>query len=385
VPRDGPGHGYRYVRPAREFLRAELLRVAPDRVGDLRRRAAAACERAGLFDEAATHARAAVGESGATNLLARHALELVRDGRTEHLERVLETRAGAAAAARRPALRAELRCLARGGSDVSALSKVAGRVAVLSAGLPSGPVRALVLSTAEAAQAYALLFADSLAEAYEAGASAYASADPDAAAAAGQAAAVASLAASRLGLGAAAAPLARASASALARRGIRSGTAAAVALLAEAAVAEEEGDACRAERLCADALEHTEEPLSRALALLQLARLRTPAPETARAVLAEAKAELGRCVGARLLETLAADVESELGWQERTQPTTGELSPAEQRVLRLLTTRLTQREIANELYVSVNTVKTHARLIYRKLGVDSRSAAVAAARELNLV
>ena len=64
---------------------------------------------------------------------------------------------------------------------------------------------------------------------------------------------------------------------------------------------------------------------------------------------------------------------------------TGELSPAEQRVLRLLVTRLTQREIANELYVSLNTVKTHARVIYRKLDVGSRPAAVAAARELNLV
>jgi ATP/maltotriose-dependent transcriptional regulator MalT len=37
------------------------------------------------------------------------------------------------------------------------------------------------------------------------------------------------------------------------------------------------------------------------------------------------------------------------------------------------------------LYVSVNTVKTHARVIYRKLDVGTRSAAVDAARELNLV
>jgi LuxR family maltose regulon positive regulatory protein len=385
VPLEGAGHGYRYVRPVGEFLRAELVRVAPDRVDDLHRRAAAACERAGLFDEAAAHARAAAGDDEAGTLLARHALELVRDGHAEHIERVLETRAGAAAAERRPALRAELRCLAGARADLPALDKAAERVALLSAGLPSGPVRALVLSTAQAAQAYALLLSGSVAEAYEAGAAAYASADPDAAAPAGQAAAVASLAASRLGLGAAAAPLARAGASALARRGIRSGTAAALSLIAAAAVAEALSDVRRAERLCVDALERTGEPQSRALALLRLARLRMTAPPAARSALAEARVELSSCRGAALLETLAAEIEAELGSRERAQPATGELSPAEQRVLRLLATRLTQREIANELYVSLNTVKTHARVIYRKLGVASRSAAVAAARELNLV
>jgi LuxR family maltose regulon positive regulatory protein len=385
VPLPGAGHGYRYVRPVGEFLRAELVRVAPGRVGDIHLRAAAACERSGLFDEAAAHARAVAGEGEAANLLSRHALELVRDGHTGHLERVLDTRAGAAVAERRPALRAELRCLAGAGGDVSALGKAAERVAGLSGGLPSGPVRALVLSTAQAAQAYALLLAGSLAQAYDAGAAAHAGAEPDAAAPAAQAAAVASLAASRLGLGAAAAPLSRAAVSALARRGIRSGTAAALASLAAAAVAEAQGDARRAQRLCVDALERTEDPQARALALLRLTRLYLPAPEAARAALDEARVELSLCHGAVLLETLAAEVESELGSRERAQPATGELSPAEQRVLQLLATRLTQREIANELYVSLNTVKTHARVIYRKLGVGSRSAAVAAARELNLV
>jgi len=79
------------------------------------------------------------------------------------------------------------------------------------------------------------------------------------------------------------------------------------------------------------------------------------------------------------------EAEAELGSQSDGRAATGELSPAEQRVLRLLMTKLTQREIANELYVSLNTVKTHARVIYRKLGVGSRTAAVAAARDLNLV
>jgi LuxR family transcriptional regulator, maltose regulon positive regulatory protein len=37
------------------------------------------------------------------------------------------------------------------------------------------------------------------------------------------------------------------------------------------------------------------------------------------------------------------------------------------------------------LYVTLNTVKTHQRVVYRKLGVDSRSAAVHRARQLGLL
>ena len=46
-----------------------------------------------------------------------------------------------------------------------------------------------------------------------------------------------------------------------------------------------------------------------------------------------------------------------------------ELSPSELRVLRYLPTNLTRAEIASELYVSINTVNTHIRNIYSKLGV----------------
>jgi LuxR family maltose regulon positive regulatory protein len=62
-----------------------------------------------------------------------------------------------------------------------------------------------------------------------------------------------------------------------------------------------------------------------------------------------------------------------------------ELSKRELDVLRLLPTRLSQREIAAELYVSFNTVRTHTRVIFRKLGVTSRAEAVARGRELGLL
>jgi LuxR family maltose regulon positive regulatory protein len=58
------------------------------------------------------------------------------------------------------------------------------------------------------------------------------------------------------------------------------------------------------------------------------------------------------------------------------------LTERERDVLRLLPSRLTVGEIAKELYVSVNTVKFHLRIIYRKLGVNSREEAAAVARSM---
>jgi LuxR family maltose regulon positive regulatory protein len=54
-------------------------------------------------------------------------------------------------------------------------------------------------------------------------------------------------------------------------------------------------------------------------------------------------------------------------------------------VLRLYPTRLTHREIARELYISLNTVKTHANSIHRKLGVSSRGEAVDAVRQADSI
>jgi LuxR family maltose regulon positive regulatory protein len=61
------------------------------------------------------------------------------------------------------------------------------------------------------------------------------------------------------------------------------------------------------------------------------------------------------------------------------------LSDRERDVLRLLPTLLPNTEIASELFVSVNTVKTHVKSIYRKLEVSSRREAVARARQLRLI
>ncbi|MGH1490313.1 MAG: LuxR C-terminal-related transcriptional regulator [Acidimicrobiales bacterium] len=82
------------------------------------------------------------------------------------------------------------------------------------------------------------------------------------------------------------------------------------------------------------------------------------------------------------LSSLPAD------WDRTESDTTSgdevELSDRELAVARLLRGDLTQREIADELYIAPSTVKTHIKSIYRKLGVSKRSYAVTRAMELDL-
>jgi LuxR family transcriptional regulator, maltose regulon positive regulatory protein len=61
------------------------------------------------------------------------------------------------------------------------------------------------------------------------------------------------------------------------------------------------------------------------------------------------------------------------------------LTESETRVLRYLPTHMGAPEIAAELYLSTNTVKTHLRHLYRKLGVHSRREAVQRARAIGLL
>jgi LuxR family transcriptional regulator, maltose regulon positive regulatory protein len=61
------------------------------------------------------------------------------------------------------------------------------------------------------------------------------------------------------------------------------------------------------------------------------------------------------------------------------------LTDSELAVLRFLPSHLTNQEIAEALFLSINTVKTHLRSAYRKLGVASRRAAIARARRLDLL
>lgn len=62
-----------------------------------------------------------------------------------------------------------------------------------------------------------------------------------------------------------------------------------------------------------------------------------------------------------------------------------QMTEREQTVLRYLTTMLSNAEIAEQMFLSPNTIKVHLRHVYRKLDVTSRRAAVRRARELQLL
>jgi len=103
-----------------------------------------------------------------------------------------------------------------------------------------------------------------------------------------------------------------------------------------------------------------------------------------------------------LLEAIASDAQDDselafeiaglLGEAERPAPPPAEpawpgqpLTQSETRVLRYLPTHMGAPEIAAELFLSANTVKTHLKSIYRKLSADHRRDAVRRARKLHLV
>ena len=67
------------------------------------------------------------------------------------------------------------------------------------------------------------------------------------------------------------------------------------------------------------------------------------------------------------------------------RPLVDPLTDRELTVLRYLASTLSNAEIASELYVSVSTVKTHQRAVYRKLSAGGRRDAVRRARTLSLL
>jgi ATP/maltotriose-dependent transcriptional regulator MalT len=157
-------------------------------------------------------------------------------------------------------------------------------------------------------------------------------------------------------------------------------------LVGEGQLAEAERELVRAERLFAD-----EVPvLHHAWLLVLLARVRSRRgrlPE-AEADLRSAALEVDALPDTGRLPALLGEVQREVDLA-RSRANGGEVlqqpSDAELLVLRLLASDLSTREIGQELLLSPNTVRTHTRVLYRKLGVNSRAAAVARASALGLV
>jgi LuxR family maltose regulon positive regulatory protein len=110
--------------------------------------------------------------------------------------------------------------------------------------------------------------------------------------------------------------------------------------------------------------------------------------EDGRAMLQDARAIINRCPDPGVAGRYLARVEARHGVASPAPASSAmveDLTDREIAVLHYLPSSLSQRDIANELYVSLNTVKTHCRAIYRKLGVSDRKAAVQAARDVNLL
>ena len=120
---------------------------------------------------------------------------------------------------------------------------------------------------------------------------------------------------------------------------------------------------------------------------IELARTRLELSEhdAASAVLAEAEKLLAGGLDLGMLGAQVEELRRELDKGARPDERWEHLTPAELRLLPLLTTHLSFREIAEILGISRNTVKTQAICVYRKLGVSSRSDAIERASELGLV
>jgi LuxR family maltose regulon positive regulatory protein len=122
--------------------------------------------------------------------------------------------------------------------------------------------------------------------------------------------------------------------------------------------------------------------------LLALAPIRAIQDDREGAVLLmrEARAIVDAYPDAGILGTELEELERSIATAKpRSAPTGESLTDRERSVLQLLPTSLTQREIGEELFLSINTVKTHVKSIFGKLGVESRAAAVARARKLGLL
>jgi LuxR family transcriptional regulator, maltose regulon positive regulatory protein len=74
-----------------------------------------------------------------------------------------------------------------------------------------------------------------------------------------------------------------------------------------------------------------------------------------------------------------------VGTARRQRQLAEDLTDRELSILRSLQGPLNQREIARELYLSINTVKGYTKSLYRKLGVSSREEAVQQATDLGLI
>jgi LuxR family transcriptional regulator, maltose regulon positive regulatory protein len=127
--------------------------------------------------------------------------------------------------------------------------------------------------------------------------------------------------------------------------------------------------------------------LHRAHTLLLLASVRRGHGDLpgARALVERARGLIERCADPGILSMLLEQSVRALEEAPYRRVERAPLTERELAVLRLLPARLSNREIGRELYVSINTVRSHIQAIYRKFEVATRDEAVARARQLGLL
>jgi LuxR family maltose regulon positive regulatory protein len=420
---------YRYHPLLRELLRFELHEQSPEAVTVLHARASAWLEEHGELEEAVGHGIASGDASLAAALICRHWREVLgRRGRVaavrewlvalpapavaaepslsllrafaeialgspadavepwltaaeEHLPGEGDPRLALPFGSDSPRVEAEVLRALMGSADVGA-GLEAARAAVVRAASAAPPLRAL----AGTVFGYWLLLAGREHEALPVAKEAlHAPSSPSVPLLWAFQHAVASLAAAGLGDEAVAAAFARRGVEIVEQSRHAETPRAALVWIAHGAVCARRGSRQAAETALGRAVALTAGAalaLDRALALILLASaLRTHDDARAEQAFEEARELVDAAADPGVLAGLLASSDPRPARRRGHEA----VSDAELRVLRLLPTRLTQREIGRELYLSFNTVKTHTRSLYRKLSVDSRRDAVARARELRLI
>jgi LuxR family transcriptional regulator, maltose regulon positive regulatory protein len=428
VPLDGRGEWFRYHHLFQELLQLELARADPALAVELRRRAGVWCRDRGLLEEALEYLSEAGDDAAVADTLLEHHRSLIRTGRAATLmrwvarlpsEELLERPEIAAAAALSSTL------LSRPGSERQQLLELVDQ-ATSERPERSSPylesavslVRAVRIDSdigcaivharravelgrdganevavpALAALSYALSMAG---EPVEARAAARAALDhPDAAERPhGVVYALATLALleTEEGRPSAAEAHVREALDVAAHAGL--GTSWTVGLahtaLGSTFLATNQLVAAEREAARGEALRRAPEPTIEGIhALIVLAEIRAARGRIVRATtdLDRARKAIEGFVEAGRLPELAGRVDRRVTVAQDDVPTLVEPpSPAEHAVLLLLASDLTQREVGQQLYLSLNTVKTHTRRLYRKLGASSREEAVARAAVLGLL
>jgi LuxR family maltose regulon positive regulatory protein len=411
-----------------EFAVSQLARLDHDAPAEIHRRAARWLATRGLAVEATEHAAQAGDQDVLTGILAEHHFQLLRNGgdalvrfaRTlpdEQLVRYPDVVASAATVAaclggHTLEQRRLLRLVDRARAEVAEISPWADAIAemVLAVSVDTDPARAvaagrqavetseqsadLALVAALAGYSRALYFDGRLDEAWAAGLRAIEHPDIERRAP-GHAhvrSTLALVAADRGHLGSARRHAEKAreilGGAGLSRSWIGANVCAAlgVVLAGEGNDAEAQRELAYAEPVFRDevaTLQHAW--LLTLLARVRCRRGRLDEAQTAARLGREELDELGH---EGRVATLAAEVEREIE-QAISRASGGDVldppTPAELAVLHLLASELSVRQIGERLFLSPNTVRSHTRSIYRKLGVNSRTDAIARADALGLL